>query len=148
VAFDFWRFMASPNQAARHRRRAGRGAVDRPRVPWWISICFIVGLLRAIVGTLTLLALSVSVDEPMPAWFNWLVLLHGVALVVALVFLLNGFGWARLALLVLTFAQWGFDQAMITKYFTLLDIAILIVAVLPASAAYIGRCADARHAPR
>ena len=155
MAFDFWRFMQSPSKAVERTRRPGKPSnrrtskaklapPERPRVPWWISICFFIGIVRVLLGTLTLLGFSVSGDEQMPAWFNWLLIAHGAAMIVALVFILNGFGWARLALLILALAQLAFDQGYLTKFFLLFDAAVLIVLLLPRSAAYFAASAAAR----
>jgi len=149
MPFDFWRFMASPSSAGGASRRGGarkRGRKGKPGVPWWISVLFFVALLRVLLGTLILYGLSLAVDEPMPAWFDALILVHGVAMIVALVFILNGFGWARLAWLALAFAQLGFDQGELTRYFLIFDIAALIVLTLPASGRYMAACAGARSA--
>ena len=146
--FDFWRFMNSPSNAVEPASipKKGRGSHPaRPRVPWWISVCFFTGLLRTVIGVLTLLTVSISIGEPMPNWFNWLIVAYGVAMVVALVFMLNGFGWARLALLALALAQLAFDQGIITKYFLLFDVALLVVLVLPPSVRYIVSSAAARR---
>ena len=153
--FDFWRFMNSPSRAVepatraksiRGGRRGGRpDKTERPRVPWWISVCFFIGIFRVILGVLTLLAVSTGIGEPMPAWFNWLIIAHGVAMIVTLVFILNGFGWARLAYLALALAQLALDQGIITKWFLLFDVAVLVVLILPPSVRYIVTSATARR---
>ena len=147
MGFDFWRFMNSPGQAAQQapRPRKARGKPERPRVPWWISVCFFAGVFRAILWVLTMLVVSTSIGEPMPAWFNWLVVAYGVAMVVVLVFILNGFGWARLAYLALALVQLFYDQGIISKYFLIFDVIVLVVLLLPPSVRYIVTSAAARR---
>jgi len=147
--FDLWRFMSSPNTAAEASRKAkrGKGPYEKPRVPWWISITFFAGVLRVLLGTLFLLGISIGYGDPMPAWFNWLIILHGVAMIAALVVMLNGFGWGRVAWLALALLQLLLDQGMITRYYLGLDIVLLVVFVLPASNRYMAECADGRSPP-
>jgi len=153
--FDFWRFMNSPSRAtesqaraknSRGGRRGGRPVkTERPRVPWWISVCFFVGVFRVVLEVLMLLAVSTGIGEPMPVWFNWLIVAHGVAMIVTLVFVLNGFGWARLAYLALALAQLALDQGIISKWFLLFDVVVLVVLILPPSVRYIVTSATARR---
>jgi len=149
MGFDLWRFMASPTSAADRSRTARRQrkpvGVQRPPVPWWISVVFFVGSARVLLGTFVLFALATGIAEPMPAWFDWLLVAHGVALIVCLVFMLNGFAFARLAWLVLVLAQLVFDQTAITRYYLMFDAVLLAITLLPASSRYMGLCADARH---
>lgn len=150
---SFWRFMSSPSSTRPSspssvrppsRKSGSHGRQGKPGVPWWISAVFFVGLLRVLLGVLILYGLSLSVAEPMPGWFNALIFIHGAAMIVTLVFILNGFGWARLAWLVLAVAQLAFDQGVITRYILMVDIAVLVVLVIPGSNRYMARCAAVR----
>jgi len=148
MAFDFWRFMSSPHGTASPSRQSRRRKTDKPGVPWFISATFFVGVLGVLAGALVLLALSVGLNDAMPGWFDALILVHGAALIGTLVFVLNGFGWARLAWVVLCLAQLAFDQGIVTRYFLIFDLTVLVVLVLPASNRYMTACAAARHGPR
>ena len=169
MGFDLWRFMASPNQAAGRDRPAGRlggkSAKGRPKkkgknrksaraknpdakVPWSLSLAFFVGLLGTLAGDGLLLAVAWGYGEPLPVWRNLLIVAHGLAMIVALVLVLNGFGLARAALAVLAFAQLTFDATLLTRYFLLLNLAVCVVFFLKPTNRYCAACATLRHARR
>jgi len=151
MGFDMWRFLASPSRAAdqagaKSKRKGKRtrqsGDIDT-RLPWFISAVFFVFLAWVIFGDAILIGLA-RMGEPLPTWFTWLVVAHAVATIVALVFVLNGWGWARLALVVLCLAQMLFDQTVLTRYYLIIDVALLIVLVIKPANRYFQNCAAAR----
>ena len=167
MGFDLWRFMASPNQAAGRDQPAGRSsgksAKGHPnkkgknrktaraknpdaKVPWSLSLAFFVGLLGALAGDGLLLAVAWGYGEPLPVWRNLLIVAHGLAMIVALVLVLNGFGWARLALALLAVAQLSFDATLLTRYFLLLNLVVCVVFFLKPANRYCAACATLRHA--
>jgi len=148
MAFDFWRFMASPHGSVSPSGKSGRGkpaSTKKPGVPWLVSVTFFVALLRVLVVTFLLLALAAGLDDPMPTWFDALLLAYGAALIVVLVFVLNGFGWARLAWVVGSLTIIAFLQNPIVGYVLVFDLVVLLVLVMPASNRYMAGCADARR---
>jgi len=153
MAFDFWRFMASPHGSTsggtgsyrRQKRRGTPTKAEKPRVPWFISVTFFVALLRVIAVTVLMLALSAAFDDPLPGWFNVLLLVYGAAMAAALVFVLNGFGWARLAWAVLAAAIICFVQDPVILWVIAFDLVVLLVLFLPPSNRYMTGCAEARR---
>jgi len=145
MAFNYWKFMASPHATASRHPRKRRGKTDKPGVPWFISVTLFVALLRVVAVTLLLLAISVGLDDPLPRWFDGIIIVYGATMIVALVFILNGFGWARLAWLLLSLALLGFIQDVIIVPVLIFDLAVLVVLILPPSNRYMTACAAARH---
>ncbi|MCL2490976.1 MAG: hypothetical protein FWF36_09725 [Propionibacteriaceae bacterium] len=145
MAFNYWKFMASPHGGTSSSRRKRRGKTEKPGVPWFVSTTFVIATLRILFVTLLLLALAVGVDDPLPGWIDALIIAHGAAMIVALVFVLNGFGWARLAWAALSLAILGFVQDPLIIYVLVFDLLVLVVFVLPPSNRYMTACAAARH---
>lgn len=140
MGFDMWRFLASPNNASKPPKRQRQKNPDT-RLPWFISVIFFVFLVRVLLGSAFLFALSTGF---MPSWFTLLIVAHAVAMVVALVFVLNGWGWARLVLLALSVVQLVFDQTLVTRWFLLADALLLAILMIRPAGRYFSRCADAR----
>jgi len=157
MGFDIFRFMASPQRAVEEEDKALREAAKPQkwsrrrdpdvRLPWFVSVVFFVFIARVLLGDAILLGLS-WMGDPLPGWFNALLAAHVVAVIAALVFVLNGWGWARVALLVLSLAQLGFDSTLITRWFLLADALLLVVLVIKPSNQYFINCADYRARPR
>jgi len=141
---SYWRFMASPHGGSSSGKKRRR-KTEKPGVPWFVSVTFVIAILRILVVTLFLLALAVAVDDPLPGWIDGLIIAHGAAMIVALVFVLNGFGWARLAWAALSLAILGFVQDPLVIYVLVFDLLVLVVFVLPPSNRYMAACAAARH---
>ena len=153
MGLDIWRFMASPSKAVERERASQRRSKKqhRPnrdvdtRVPWFVSLVFFAGLASSIISSALLLGLAIGVGDPMPAWFNYLIIGQGVALIVSIVFILNGFGWARLAWLVLALAQLWFDQTLFTRWFLLANLVMLVLLVIKPANRYFSNCAASRR---
>ena len=139
--------MASPHGAPQPAKKqaAKNLGTEKPGLPWFISVTFFVAVLRVLVVTLLLLALAVGLDDPMPRWFDGLILAYGGAMIAALLFILNGFGWARLAWVVLSLVIIAFLQDPIVLYVLAFDLVILLVLVLPPCNRYMTACAGARR---
>ena len=149
MAFDFWRFMSSPHGGVPSQGRASTGRTtaktpEKPGVPWFVSLICVIAIVRVLIVTLLLLALSAGGDDPMPRWFDGLLLIYGAAMIAVAVFILNGFGWARLAWLVASLAIIAFLQDPIVIYVLVFDLLLLLVLVLPPSNRYMSACAAAR----
>ena len=151
MSFDMWRFLASPNRAAEEAKVRGKGKSRRrrhrdadTRLPWFVSVIFFLLLARVVLGSVALIGFARGFGDPLPAWWTVLVVVHGLAMVVALVFLLNGFGWARVALLALSLAQLAFDATLITRWFLLFDVVLLVFLVIKPANRYFTNCADVR----
>jgi len=148
--------MASPNTAADEVREAAREKTrDRKRrlakdkdidnsLPWFVSLVFFVFLARIILGTFILLAFGWGIDDSLPNWLAWVVIAHGIAYVIVLVFVLNGWGWARLAVLVMSLSQLFLDGTQITRWYLLFDVILLVILMLRPSARYFENCAAVR----
>jgi len=153
MGFDIFRFMASPQRAVEEEEQVLREQAKPQkwrrkrdldvRLPWFISVVFFVFLARVLLGDVILLGLS-WIGDPLPGWFNALIAAHAVAVIVALLFMLNGWGWARVALLVLSLAQLLFDATLITRWFLLVDALLLAVLVIKPSNQYFTNCAEYR----
>jgi len=153
--FDMWRFMSSPNAAAdaargsaskKKKKRSRPGDEDEidNALPWVVSLVFFVFLARVILGSLILLVFAWGFGDPLPVWFSWLVIAHGLVFVIVLVFVLNGWGWARLAVLVMSLSQLLLDQTAITRWYLLFDVILLVVLMLKPAAKYFANCAAVR----
>jgi len=151
MGFDMWRFLASPSKAAAQAGTKSKGKGPRKRrsgdidtkLPWFISAVFFVFIAWVIFGDAILIGLA-RMGDPLPAWFTWLIVAHGVAVIVALVFVLNGWGWARLALVVLCLLQLLFDQTILTRWYLIIDALLLVVLVIKPANRYFANCAAAR----
>jgi len=154
MGLDIWDFMASPSQAVERERSVKRQRKHQQRrdpdpdpdtsVPWFVSLVFFAGLASSIVSGALLIGLALGVGDPMPAWFNGLLIAEIVAMIAALVFILNGFGWARLAWLVLAVAQLWFDQTLFTRWFLLANLVLLVILMIKPASRYFANCAAAR----
>ncbi|MCL2782581.1 MAG: hypothetical protein FWD80_01190 [Propionibacteriaceae bacterium] len=149
---NLWNFMASPNRAvAKQSDGRGKGKKSRRRetdvkLPWFVSLAVFLDVARVLLGTLLLLGLSGGAyGDVMPNWFLGLIIVHGLAMIATLVFILNGFGLARLALIALAVGQLWFDQSLITRYFLLIDALIIVVFFIGPSNRYFAACDQARH---
>jgi len=139
--------MASPNDAVEKNRRQKKRRPKSPdtRVPWSLSVAFFVDVARVLLGTLLLVGLSLgSGDFVMPGWFVALLIIHGAAMIAALILVLNGFGWARWVVLALALLQLLFDQTQVTRYFLVVDVLVLVVFMLRPSKRYFEACEAVR----
>jgi len=151
MGFDMWRFLASPSSAAEQasakakqkRKRQRRDEEIDTRLPWFISVVFFAFIAWVLFGDAVLIGLA-RMGDPLPGYVTWLIIAHGVATIVALVFVLNGWGWARLALLALCLVQLAFDQAVITRWYLIIDALLLVVLVIKPANRYFSNCAAAR----
>ena len=153
MGFDIFRFMASPQRAVEEEDKVLREQSKQQklrrrrdpdvRLPWFVSVVFFVFIARVLLGDAILLGLS-WMGDPLPGWFNALLAVHVVAVIVTLVFILNGWGWARVVLLVLSLSQLLFDATLITRWFLLADVLLLVVLVIKPTNQYFLNCAEYR----
>jgi len=137
--------MASPHGGVSSSRPKRRGVPVKPGVPWFVSVTFFVAVLRVLAFTLLLLVVAIGFDPPSPRWLDALIMAHGAAMITALVFVLNGFGWARLAWLVLSLAQFALLADIITVWVVAFDLVVLVILLIPPSNRYMTGCAAARR---
>jgi len=143
--FDIWRFLSSPDTAvdkARQKRARSKKKTNKPQVIWSVSLGFFLGLPGVIFSDIILGSLSWLAE--MPLWFSWLITAHALAMLVCLVFILNGFGWARLAFAALALSQLAFDQTLVTRYFMIIFAIIGLLFVVRPSNLYFTDCTEAR----
>ncbi|MCL2652199.1 MAG: hypothetical protein FWD63_00200 [Propionibacteriaceae bacterium] len=143
MAFNYWKFMSSPHSTGRSRKKRG-DKTEKPGVPWLISLTCAIATLWVLFVTLLLLAVAIGFGDPLPGWMDALIIAYGVAIIVALVFVLNGFGWARLAWAVLSLAILGFLQDPLIIYVLVFDLLVLVLLLLPPSSRYMKACAASR----
>lgn len=153
MSFDFWRFMSSPSKAVSDepvtkKQQRKKGPPPDIRLPWFISAAMFTDIARVLLGTLVLWAIGYDYGDAQPAWFFVLLIAHGAAMIIALVFVLNGFGLARLVLIVLAIGQMWFDQTLLTRYFLLADVLIYIVFFIRPASRYFAACEQARQMNR
>jgi len=143
--FDIFRFLSSPSGAvseARRKRAHSNKKTDMPAVAWSVSVGFFIGLFGVIISAVILNGLAWVAD--MEKWFSWLVIAHALAMIVSLVFVLNGFPWMRLVYAALALAQMAFDQTLVTRYFIIVFLIAGILFIIPPANRYFVAATEVR----